>query len=107
MGPSYFDWLGRPITREEWARLFDDERHVGDDNVDGVDVSTVWLGLDHSFGLQGAPLIFETMIFGGEFDQWQWRWHTERDAREAHRQIVAALAAGLVPNPSLVKEGER
>jgi hypothetical protein len=30
--------------------------------VEGVRVSTAWLGLDHSF-LVGPPVIFETMVF--------------------------------------------
>lgn len=33
----------------------------------GVKVSTVFLGLDHSWG-DGPPLLFETMEFGGPRD---------------------------------------
>ncbi len=33
-----------------------------------VKISTVFLGLDHSFS-DGPPLLFETMVFGGELDQ--------------------------------------
>jgi hypothetical protein len=31
-------------------------------NGEEVDVSTIWLGINHRFG-DGAPLIFETMVF--------------------------------------------
>jgi hypothetical protein len=27
-------------------------------------VSTVFLGLDHNFGMNGPPILFETMVFG-------------------------------------------
>ena len=46
-----------------WATEYESvDRHVADDRVGEVRVSTVWLGLDHSFGFGGPPLIFETMI---------------------------------------------
>ena len=53
-------------------------------------VSTVWLGLDHGFGMGGPPLIFETMIFGdhGVSDHGQWRYSTEQAARQGHAEAV-------------------
>lgn len=46
------------------------------------DVSTVWLGLDHSFG-EGIPLIFETKVFaeGDSMDLDCRRYATEQQAR--------------------------
>jgi hypothetical protein len=38
-----------------------------------VEVSTVFLGLDHNFLDKGKPVLFETMIFGGKRDQEQYR----------------------------------
>lgn len=35
------------------------------DMIGGVDISTVFLGIDHRFGGGGPPILFETMIFGG------------------------------------------
>lgn len=57
-------------------------------------VSTVWLGLDHSFG-DGAPVIFETMVFGeGSWtDQDCQRYSTELEARIGHAEQVALVAA--------------
>jgi hypothetical protein len=60
--------------------------------VSGADVSTVFLGLDHSFG-HGPPLLFETMIFGGERDQYQERYSTLQDAMDGHDRAVE-LAKG-------------
>jgi hypothetical protein len=33
---------------------------------EGVEVSTVFLGVDHNFFGVGGPILFETMIFGGD-----------------------------------------
>lgn len=54
----------------------------------GVDISTVFLGFDHGFG-QGLPILFETMIFGGPYDQWQRRYCTWDEAEAGHRHAVA------------------
>ena len=55
-----------------------------------VTVSTVWLGMDHSFG-DGPPLIFETMVFGGELDQECDRYTTEEQAQQGHAAMVARV----------------
>jgi len=34
-----------------------------------VEISTVFLGIDHSFSGSKEPLLFETMVFGGPLDQ--------------------------------------
>lgn len=57
----------------------------------GVNVSTVFLGVDHQFG-EGPPLIFETMIFGGNRDQDQWRYSTYEQAASGHRAVVETLS---------------
>jgi hypothetical protein len=90
--PSYYSRAGEPITLAEWATAFEDfeAKRVAKTTVGDAEVSTVWLGLDHQFG-DGPPLIFETMIFGGEHDQEQSRYSTEKQAREGHERIVAVL----------------
>ena len=96
--PHYYDRSGQPVADViEWARMFEAaDRRVGDDTVvcgdESVRVSTVFLGLDRSFGY-GPPLIFETMVFGGppQIDQWQRRYTTEVGARRGHAATVAAL----------------
>lgn len=56
-----------------------------------VEVSTVFLGLDHAFGRTARPVLFETMIFGGPEDGDQRRWCTEEEAQRGHNAIVADL----------------
>ncbi len=93
MGAIYYDRAGRPIPMLEWAKLFGDDayKRVALTHVGDVSVSTVWLGLDHGFGLGGVPLIFETMVFGGAHDEDQWRWPTEAAALAGHDQAVAMV----------------
>ena len=70
----------------EWAQWFEragEQRRVAHNSQDMVSVSTVFLGLDHQFG-DGPPLLFETMIFGGEHDGWQDRCSTWDQALVMH-----------------------
>lgn len=83
-----------PIDMFEWANVMEGERHVGNDHLEnGVHVSTVFLGMNHAFG-DGKPVLFETMIFGGEHDQYQERYCTWNEAEEGHKRALA-LAKGL------------
>jgi hypothetical protein len=59
-----------------------------------VQVSTVWLALDHNWR-GGRPLIFETMIFGGTHHLHCWRASTEQEALEAHAEAVTLLQLEL------------
>jgi hypothetical protein len=78
-----------------WARWFDsdDQRRVGSTVLDGeAHVSTVFLGLDHAFGVGGPPILFETMIFGGPHGGYCERYATWAEAEAGH-QIAVALAS--------------
>lgn len=70
----------------EWAKWYDKQnRTVDKTKIGDVLVSTVFLGLDHSFG-GGTPLLFETMIFGGENDEYCDRCETWEQAEEMHKK---------------------
>lgn len=76
---------------EQWVEQFDStERIVKQEKIEGISISTVFLGLDHNFGLSknSDPVLFETMIFGGKHDQQQWRYCTWDEALEGHHQAV-------------------
>ena len=60
-----------------------------------VRVSTVFLGIDHNFSGKGKPVLWETMIFGGPYNDWTKRYTSERDARAGHKEAVK-LARGKV-----------
>lgn len=91
---KFYDWRGKRISRDEWIKLWDPDadRHVASTKEGDVWVSTVWLGIDHGFG-RGPPIIFETMIFGGDRDGDQWRYSNLDDALEGHRR-ACLLAFG-------------
>jgi len=60
----------------------------------GMAVKTVFLVLDHSFEDGTTPIVFETMVFGGEFDGWQRRYCTWQQSVVGHDDCVASLLAG-------------
>jgi hypothetical protein len=75
-----------------WAKWFEKtERHVADDKVGDVRISTVFLGLDHSF-CGAEPLLFETLVFGGSLDGEMERYSTWDEAEAGHKQMVKRIA---------------
>ncbi len=81
-GPDFYDRKGRPIDMRTWERLAEDRRYkVVRQHYDRhVFVSTVWLGMDHSWLPNGSIEIFESMIFGGPLNHCQERYTTEEEA---------------------------
>jgi len=85
----------------EWGRDLEDTRGriVEQETLwNGIWLSTVWLGLDHSFDPDGPPLIFETMAFNqiteeGRYDLWQERWSTLAEAEAGHAWVKQRLAS--------------
>ena len=80
-----------------WARAFEseDRRVAFTQLAPGVEVSTVFLGLDHEFLGDGPPLLFETMIFGGPLDGEQWRYASYDDAMTGHQMAVSKAREAL------------
>lgn len=72
-----------------WAKWFENgaNRRVAIDEIGGRCVSTVFLGIDHSFGGQ-PPLLFETVIFGGLHDGLITRAATWDEAIKQHANAV-------------------
>jgi len=75
-----------------WAEWFESaDRLVAREALSAdVEVSTVFIALDHSFG-RGPPLVFETMIFGGPLDGYTDRYSTWNQAEAGHRRAVAMM----------------
>lgn len=68
--------------------------------IDGIQVSTVFLGLDHSMHLSGPPILFETLIIGGPLDGEQRRYATWDEAERGHAEAVARVHAMRLAGPS-------
>lgn len=81
-----------------WATGFDHlGRRVGLDELPGdIRVSTVFLGLDHSWD-GGPPVLWETMIFGGEHDQYQERYTSHEDAVAGHAKAIRIAKGEELP----------
>lgn len=78
-----------PCTFHEWAEMLDSSlRHIAKDEIEGVEISTVFLGLDHNWRRNGKPMIFETMTFSDSFGEIQLRCSTYMQAEEMHRTVV-------------------
>lgn len=77
----------------EWFQ--DANRHVGDTHVGEAWISTVFLGMDHSFTRSEHPILFETMIFGGKYDEFQRRYHTWNEAEKGHWEIYEVVFAPI------------
>lgn len=62
-------------------------RHVEDETIGSTRISTVFLGSDHQY-LDGPPLLFETMVFGGPMDGEMERYTTLEQAEQGHKAMV-------------------
>jgi len=86
-------------TLLEWGKWFEtDDRIIEQTDIDDVRVSTVFLGIDHSFSIGGPPILFETMIFGGEHDQYQDRCATYTEAKKMHTKALWLVRGAEVEN---------
>ncbi len=68
-------------------------RRVARDEIGDIVVSTVFLVMDHAYN-DGPPILFETMIFGGEHDQYQERYSTWDEAVAGHAHAMAMVQEG-------------
>jgi hypothetical protein len=86
----------------EWGRMFEQrERIVKQEHFNGTFISTVFLGLDHSFSEEGPPVLFETMVFNPEGSgYYEERCCTWDEAVAQHAAVYAKVAAGEITDDS-------
>lgn len=82
----------------EWGTWFESaNRHVAETIVKAkfwnVRVSTIFLGLDHNYFDHGEPVLFETMVFGGDLNEAQERYCTWEEAEAGHHTMVDRVRA--------------
>lgn len=78
------------MAQESWWRK---RTQVTDD----IEVSSVWLGVDHNWNPDGPPHIWETMIFGGDYSEYCWRYPSRQVCLDDHERIVQSLRANGDP----------
>ena len=92
----------KPIPEDDiptWGKWFEEDTSRGRVALDiiqetHVKVSTVFLGLDHSFG-SGDPILWETMIFGGVNDGYQDRYSSHEDAVRGHAKALEIAKSNI------------
>lgn len=94
-GRYILDADGEPQPCEDlltWARWYETaDRIVAAAWFGEVRVSTVFLGLDHRFGFNGPPILWESMVFGGPLDGEQRRYTSRADADAGHTALCLAV----------------
>lgn len=106
--PRYYilDADGEPVPCDDviaWARWFGETQTTGarvvaqsrDERPGAADVlvSTVFLGADHNFGRVGAPVLWESLVFGGPTDGEMRRYTSRAAALAGHQALCDQLNA--------------
>jgi hypothetical protein len=95
MSLHYVLYNGQPVHEPDvirWARWFASALHerivaktkLGDGSIQ---VSTMFLGVDHQLG-RGRPILWETMVFGGPLDQEMDGYTSRENAVRGHAAMV-------------------
>ena len=106
--PMYYHRDGTPFPLDpahtmdetlQWATEFETaDRSVGNTMTPyGERLSTVFLGMDHSFMKTGPPLIFETMLFAPD----------PTNIRRSIHALAAAVGIGRERDPKATAEYDR
>lgn len=87
-----------PVKEDDllkWIRWFEeaDNRQVAQTILDDVKVSTVFVGLDYSFGV-GPPVTFGTLVSSGDRDGFERHYSTWEEAEAGHKAIVKMIGEG-------------
>lgn len=95
----------RVVDFEEFcanAKFFEDitTRTVSKTAIGDISISTVFLGINHGFN--GEDAWFETMVFGGEHNEYQERYETWADAEAGHEKAVELVRRSLKKHLTMV-----
>ena len=74
----------------KWLEENPERKAVKQEHIGDIFISTVFLGLDHAWDSE-IPVLWETMIFGGENDQYQDRYTSVEDALEGHKKALTLI----------------
>lgn len=105
------DQNGNPVSEPDifkWGKWFEKvERYVGDTEINGIRVSTVFLGLDHDFGQRSSPVLWETMVFGGILDGEMERYTSLESAKHGHEEMVKKVKKALAEKGDKEEKDEK
>lgn len=80
------------MTYAKWCE--GNDKHVADEIVGDSRISTIFMGIDRSYGY-GPPILFETMVFGGALDLEMARYYTWDEAEAGHKEMVERVKRSL------------
>ena len=91
----YIEVDGKPVPVDTlegaaWLEEHTEDRIVGNDEVDGVHVSTCFIAINHQFHPDGPPLVYETLVRGDD-DMYIRRYSTREEARVGHNRVLNKL----------------
>lgn len=94
-GRYILDDAGAPqpcLDLVKWAKWYEGANRVLLKScAKGVCVSTVFLGIDHAMRSDDiAPILWESMVFGGEHEGEMRRYSSAEDARKGHDEMCKA-----------------
>jgi hypothetical protein len=97
LGIYVLDKNGQPVPERDvlkWGRWMETkERILWHDRVEGVLVSTIFLGVNHGWGKEGL-ILWETMIFpveGKWAEDYQRRYASRQAALKGHLKVLRIL----------------
>jgi len=79
------------VNVEELNNSFHVDNTIAFTNLPDCYVSTVFLNVGYSIDDNTPPDLFETMIFGGEYDNYQKRYKTYEEALEGHENTLKMI----------------
>jgi hypothetical protein len=102
------DHTTEETTMEEFALYCDGEADsyrvglckMGED----LRISTVFLGVNYAYSPNEPPLLFETMVFGGEHDLFQERYRTWDEAVEGHARAIEMCGGEIIQVEDKIEE---
>lgn len=93
---------GNPILESDpkkWIKWFREESNwrVAFTEINGVKISTIFLGIDHNLSGNGPPLLWETCIFGGKFNNEVKRYSSLKYAIDGHSILAGKITRENLP----------
>jgi hypothetical protein len=95
------DGVARPVNLKEWEGWMSAaDRRVALTRFKGLEVSTVFLTVDHSHREGGPPVLFESMVFHRDNSGYMQRYCTRDEAVEGHETLCRLIRQDLKERPA-------
>lgn len=91
----FFDRSGSEISEDKWGRLTNTRGYkvLANDEIYGLRVLTLWVGMNCKDDGAQAPPIFETVTLGKHGLISREHYRSEEDALRGHAQVLGAVRA--------------